>query len=215
MRILVTGFDPFGNDKINPAIEAVKLLPDEINDSQIIKLEIPTVFNKSAKTIRQAILKHNPDIVLNIGQAGGRFGITAERVAINIDDARIKDNEGNQPLNEKIREDGENAYFSQLPIKAIVKAIRNQGPPSYVSNTAGTFVCNHVMYQVQYMIDKEFNNIKAGFIHIPFLPNQVVTKNNVPSLSLKDDVRGLIAALETIISYEDKDDLKSIEGKIC
>lgn len=215
MKILVTGFDPFGNNKINPAIEAVKLLPDEINGSKIIKLEIPTVFNKSAKIVRQAILKHNPDVVLNVGQAGGRFGITAERVAINVNDARIKDNEGNQPLNEKIKEDGKNAYFSQLPIKAIVKAIRDQGLPSYISNTAGTFVCNHVMYQVQYMIDKEFNNIKAGFIHIPFLPNQVVTKNNVPSLSLKDDVSGLTAALETIISYEGKDDLESVEGRIC
>ena len=109
MKILVTGFDPFGGDKINPAIEAVKRLPDEINGAEIFKLEIPTVFNKSAEVVRKAIEKENPDYVLNVGQAGGRSGLTPERVAININDGRIPDNEGYQPLGEPIHEDGETA----------------------------------------------------------------------------------------------------------
>ena len=123
MKILVTGFDPFGGDKINPAIEAVKRLPDEINGAEIIKLEIPTVFNKSAEVVKNAIKEENPDYVLNVGQAGGRFGLTPERVAININDGRIPDNEDYQPLGESIHEDGETAYFTQLPIKAEAKEI--------------------------------------------------------------------------------------------
>lgn len=207
MKILVTGFDPFGGDKINPAIEAVKRLPAEI-----IKLEIPTVFNKSAEVVKKAIEKEKPDYVLNVGQAGGRFGLTPERVAININDGRIPDNEGYQPLGEPIHEDGETAYFTQLPIKAEAKAIRDAGLPASVSNTAGTYVCNHIMYQVQYMRDKEFPNIKAGFIHIPFLPEQVVNRPNTPSMALGDIVKGLTAALSAIVERDGKGDIKSVEG---
>lgn len=212
MKILVTGFDPFGGDKINPAIEAVKRLPAEINGAEIIKLEIPTVFNKSAEVVKKAIEKENPDYVLNVGQAGGRFGLTPERVAININDGRIPDNEGYQPLGEPIHEDGEPAYFTQLPIKAEAKAIRDAGLPASVSNTAGTYVCNHIMYQVQYMRDKEFSNIKAGFIHIPFLPEQVVNRPNTPSMALGDIVKGLTAALSAVVERDGKGDIKSVEG---
>lgn len=213
MKILVTGFDPFGGDKINPAIEAVKRLPAEINGAEIIKLEIPTVFNKSAEVVRKAIEKENPDYVLNVGQAGGRFGLTPERVAININDGRIPDNEGYQPLGEPIHEDGETAYFTQLPIKAEAKAIRDAGLPASVSNTAGTYVCNHIMYQVQYMRDKEFPNIKAGFIHIPFLPEQVINKSNMPSMSLEIIISALEVAIQTIM--EVKEDIKLEGGEIC
>ena len=207
MKILVTGFDPFGGDKINPAIEAVKRLPDEINGAEIIKLEIPTVFNKSAEVVKNAIKEENPDYVLNVGQAGGRFGLTPERVAININDGRIPDNEDYQPLGESIHEDGETAYFTQLPIKAEAKAIRDAGLPASVSNTAGTYVCNHIMYQVQYMRDKEFPNIKAGFIHIPFLPEQVVNRPSTPSMALDDIVKGLTAALSAIVDRDGKGDI--------
>lgn len=144
MKILVTGFDPFGDDKTNPAIEVAKRLPKEINNATIIKLEIPTVFNKSAEVLKEAMEKEDPDYVLNIGQAGGRFGLTPERVAINQDDARIPDNEGNQPIDTVIQANGEPAYFSQLPIKAMTAAIQKEGLPASVSNTAGTFVCNHI-----------------------------------------------------------------------
>ena len=212
MKILVTGFDPFGGDKINPAIEAVKRLPAEINGAEIIKLEIPTVFNKSAEVVKKAIEKEKPDYVLNVGQAGGRFGLTPERVAININDGRIPDNEGYQPLGEPIHEYGETAYFTQLPIKAEAKAIRDAGLPASVSNTAGTYVCNHIMYQVQYMRDKEFPNIKAGFIHIPFLPEQVVNRPNTPSMALGDIVKGLTAALSAIVERDGKGDIKAVEG---
>ena len=119
MKILVTGFDPFGAEKINPAIEAVNLLPDEIKEAKILKLEIPTVVKKAVDVQRDVIEKERPDVVLNIGQAGGRPDITVERVGINVDDCRIPDNEGNQPIDEKIVEDGPDAYFVTLPIKAM------------------------------------------------------------------------------------------------
>ena len=214
MKILVTGFDPFGNDKINPAIEAVKKLPDTINDATIIKLEIPTVFNQSAQVVHQAIIDNQPDYVLNIGQAGGRFGLTPERVAINLDDGRIADNAGFQPTDQVIQADGQNAYFTQLPVKAMVQAIKQAGIPSSLSTTAGTYVCNHIMYQVQYMIDKEFPTLKAGFMHIPFLPDQVVNRPNTPSLSLVDDVAGITAAIGAIVDRDGKGDISIIGGNL-
>ncbi|MBC6357503.1 MAG: pyroglutamyl-peptidase I [Lactobacillus helsingborgensis] len=215
MKILVTGFDPFGEDEINPAIEAVKRLDDEIAGAQIVKLEIPTVFGECADVVHEAILKEKPDYVLNIGQAGGRFALTPERVAINFDDGRIADNKGYQPIATPIHEDGQNAYFTQLPVKAMARAIRDAGLPSSVSTTAGTFVCNHIMYQVQYMIDKEFPDLKAGFMHIPYLPEQVVAKPETPSLSLADDVKGITAAIGAIVKMDGKKDLQSIEGHIA
>lgn len=214
MKILVTGFDPFGGEKINPALEAVKMLADTINGAEIKKLEIPTVFGKSAFVVKEAINEFNPDVVLNIGQAGGRFAISPERVAINIDDARIPDNEGNQPIDLVIQKTGKNAYFTQLPIKAMVTAMQGIGIPSIVSNTAGTFVCNHIMYQVQFMIDMDFPDIKAGFIHVPFIPEQVVKQSNQPFMSLDDITSGLTAAIEAIVSFDGKEDLKAIGGAI-
>lgn len=213
MKILVTGFDPFGSDKINPAIEAVKKLPDTIKGAKIIKLEIPTVFNKSAQVVHQAIVKEQPDYVLNVGQAGGRSALTPERVAININDGRIPDNDGYQPLDEPIQPDGDTAYFTQLPIKAMAKAIRAAGLPAIVSNTAGTYVCNHIFYQVQYMRTKEFPKLKAGFIHIPFLPEQVITRPNQPSMALADIVKGLAAAIGAIVERDGQSDIKAIEGQ--
>ncbi|BDR56969.1 pyroglutamyl-peptidase I [Xylocopilactobacillus apis] len=215
MKILVTGFNPFGDDKINPAIETVKRLPEVIKGVEIIKLEIPTEFNHCAEVVKKEIEKIKPDYVLNVGQAGGRYSITPERVAINLDDGRIKDNAGYQPLNHPIHEDGAPAYFTQLPIKAMTRAIRNVGLPAEVSNTAGTYVCNHIFYQVQYMRDKYFPNIKAGFIHIPFLPEQVVNRAQTPSLSLDDDVRGITAAIEAIVERHGRNDIETIEGTIA
>ncbi|MBO0478915.1 pyroglutamyl-peptidase I [Vagococcus fluvialis] len=213
MKILVTGFDPFGQDTMNPAIEAVKRLPDTISGAEIIKLEIPTVFNKSAEVTREAMAKHDVDYVLNIGQAGGRFDLTPERVAINLDDARIPDNEGNQPIDVEIKADGESAYFSQHPVKAMVTAIKNAGLPASVSNTAGTFVCNHIMYQSLYLTHKEFPKAKAGFMHVPFLPEQVLERPGMPAMSLEDITRGIVAAIETIVEFDGKEDLKAIGGQ--
>lgn len=211
MKILVTGFDPFGGEKINPAYETIKRLDNNIKKAEIVKLEIPTVFQKSIKVLNKKIAKEKPDVVLCIGQAGGRYDITVERVAINIDDARIRDNEGKQPVDEHIFHDGDAAYFSNLPIKAMVKNIRRGNIPASISNSAGTFVCNHIMYGLLYLIDKKYPDIRGGFIHVPFLPQQVVNKNNTPSMNLKDITKALTLAIEGAID-NDKD-IKTVEGK--
>lgn len=209
MKILVSGFDPFGGEKINPAIESVKLLPDEIKGAKIIKLEIPTVARKSLKKLEEVIEIEKPDVVINIGQAGGRTDISVERVGINMDDFRIKDNEGNQPIDEKIAKDGPDAYLVTIPIKAMVqKMIKNKIPAS-VSNTAGTFVCNHVCYGMAHLASTKYPNMRTGFIHIPFLPEQVVDKRNMPSMPLELIAKGLEYAIEAII--ENKEDIK-VEG---
>ena len=213
MKILISAFDPFGGDLINPALEAVKLMKDEISGAQIVKLEVPTVFNKCIDKVVEAIHKEKPDVVLNIGQAGGRFDVTPERVAINVDDARIKDNEGKQPIDKPIYEDGEPAYFATLPVKAMVKEIKAAGLPSSLSNSAGTFVCNHLMYGTLYNVQKIDKNIKAGFIHVPFIPEQVVGRPApAPSMSIADIARALEAAVKAIV--ENEHDISTAEGKI-
>ena len=211
MKILVTGFDPFGGEKVNPALEAVKSLPSEIHGAEIHWVEIPTVFYKSAEVLEAEIVRYQPDVVLCIGQAGGRAGLTPERVAINQDDARIPDNQGNQPIDTPIRLDGEAAYFSTLPIKAMVQAIKEVGLPATVSNTAGTFVCNHLMYQALYLADKKFPHMRAGFMHIPYMTEQVINKPNTASMNLADIVKGIEAAIGAIVDYKDKD-LKLVGG---
>lgn len=213
MKILVTGFDPFGGEPINPAIESVKRLPDNIAGAEIIKLEIPTVRKKSLEKIEEAINEHNPDIILSIGQAGGRFDISIERVGINLDDFRIPDNEGNQTIDEPIFPDGENAYFVKLPVKAMVQNVQKNNIPASVSYTAGTFVCNHVLYGVMYLIEKKYKGKKSGFIHIPFLPEQVVDKRNTPSMELSTIVKGLTAAIEAIVKNDE--DIKEVGGTVC
>ena len=136
MKLLLTAFDPFGGADINPALEAVKLVPDRIGDVEIVKLEVPTVFRKSVELVTAKMTELKPDAVLCVGQAGGRYDLTPERVAINLDDARIPDNEGNQPIDTPIFADGAPAYFATLPIKAMAAKIREAGLPASVSNTA-------------------------------------------------------------------------------
>ncbi|ESL04580.1 pyroglutamyl-peptidase I [Catonella morbi ATCC 51271] len=213
MKLLLTAFSPFGGEKINPSLEAVKLVKDKILETDIIKLEVPTVFGKSIKIVADAIEKEKPDYVLCIGQAGGRYGITPERVAINIDDARIPDNEGNQPIDRPIFADGEPAYFSNLPVKAMVEEIRKEGLPASLSNSAGTYVCNHLMYGVLYTLSKKYKGVKGGFIHVPFIPEQTVDKPDKPSMSLPDIVRGLEAAIRAV--SRNKEDVKRAEGSVC
>ena len=213
MKLLLTAFDPFGGEKINPALEAVKRVQDKIGNLEIVKLEVPTVFYKSIDTVANAIEKEHPDVVLCIGQAGGRFDLTPERVAININDARIPDNEGNQPTDKIIQEDGKSAYFSNLPVKAMVKHMNDNQIPATLSNTAGTFVCNHVMYGILYMIDKKYPNIKGGFIHIPYMTSQVIDKKNTPFMSLDEIVRGLELSIEACTLYNE--DINAVGGEIC
>lgn len=213
MKLLLTAFTPFGGEKINPALEAVKLVKNQIDNIDIVKLEVPTVFVKSIKVVIEAIEEEKPDFVLCVGQAGGRESITPERVAINIDDARIPDNEGNQPIDIPIFADGEAAYFSNLPVKAMVKEIKKEGLPSSLSNTAGTYVCNHLMYGVLYSINKKYQMIKGGFIHVPFIPEQVVDKPVQESMPLTDIVKGLEAAIRAI--GNNKVDIKLVGGTEC
>ena len=217
MKILVTGFDPFGGEKINPALETIKRLPDTILGAQIIKLEIPTVVGKSLAKIAEAVEKENPDVVLSIGQAGGRSEITVERVGINIDDCRIPDNEGNQPIDEPVVKGGPAAYFVTVPIKAIVENIKAHNIPASISNTAGTFICNHVCYGVAHLAAQRTaagKPMKSGFIHIPFLPEQVIGKPALtPSMSLETIVSGITHALEAIVEHGS--DIKVSGGKIC
>lgn len=212
MKILVTGFDPFGGEKINPAIESVKNLHDKILNAEIIKLEIPTVVDKSVDKIRAKIEDVKPDVVLSVGQAGGRADITVERIGINCDDFRIPDNNGNMPIDEKIVEDGPDAYFSNLPIKAMVKHIQDENIPAGVSNSAGTFVCNHVLYGVAHIRATKYPNMRTGFIHIPFLPEQVVDKRSMPSMSLETITKALKLAIEAIILNDN--DINVTGGKI-
>lgn len=162
-------------------------------------MELPTVFNKSIERLEKALEEERPDVVLSIGQAGGRNRITIERVAININDARIPDNEGNQPIDEPIFVDGDTAYFSNLPIKRMVKAMKENHIPAEISNTAGTYVCNHVMYGILYNIEKKYPHMKGGFIHIPYLPSQAIAKPAAPSMALEDIVKGLTVGIQAIV----------------
>lgn len=202
MKILVTGFDPFGGEAVNPAIETVKRLPDTIAGAEIIKLEIPTVCHKSLRVIGEAVAAYDPDVVLSIGQAGGRADITVERVGINVDDCRIPDNEGNQIIDEPIYAGGPAAYFVTVPIKAMVRRIQERKIPASVSNSAGTFVCNHVTYGVCHLLATKFPGKRSGFIHIPFLPEQVIDKKNMPSMSQEMMVEAIEAAICAIVETE-------------
>ncbi len=211
MKILVTGFDPFGKDKINPALEAIKELPSEINGHEVITLEVPTVGFKSLEVIEEGIKKYDPDIVLSIGQAAGRFDITVERVGINLDDYRIPDNDGNQFIDSKIFEDAPDAYIVKLPVKKMVENIKANGIPASVSMTAGTFVCNHVLFGVSHILATKYKGKRNGFIHIPCLPEQAVDKRNMPSMSKDKIVAGIIHAIEVIA----EDEIAVSGGKIC
>ena len=200
MKVLITGFDPFDGEKVNPSFEAVKELPAKILGAEIIKKEIPTEFVRSQKVLKELILETRPDIILSIGQAGGRASITLEKVGINLMDARIEDNSGFQPEDLEVTEGGPTAYFSTLPLKKMQKKICEKGIPAHISYTAGTFVCNTVLYSVLNICEREGLNTKAGFIHVPFLPQQVIDKKQgTPSMSKEEIKKALIAAIEAIL----------------
>lgn len=190
-RLLITGFDPFGGAKINPAWEAVKLLPEQVGKYALCKLEIPTVFGLAAQRVLQKAEEVKPDVILCIGQAGGRAAVTPERIGVNIRDARIPDNAGNQPRGDFAVPEGPAAYFATVPVIAMEEAIRSAGLPATVSNSAGAFVCNDVLYTLLHRYAG--TDVKVGFIHVPYLPEQ-----GTPNLPLEDTVQALIAAIEAI-----------------
>ncbi|WP_267226079.1 pyroglutamyl-peptidase I [Dyella silvae] len=193
--ILLTGFTPFGNESINPSWEAVRELDGQtVGGHRVMSRLLPTAFADSQRELALAIDEVRPALLLGVGQAGGRSRLSIERVAINVQDARIADNAGAQPIDEVIAADGPSAYFSTLPIKAMLKALLAEGLPAEISNTAGTFVCNHVAYLMLHLAAKQ-HGVRAGFIHIPYLPLQAAHFPNTPSMSKEDVVRGLSIAL--------------------
>ncbi len=212
-KVLITGFEPFGGEKINPAYEAVKLLPDEIMGAQIIKLEIPTVFQKGPDAVYKAIQKYQPDYVLCIGQAGGRSQLTPEWVGINFRNARIADNEGNQPVQTQIVEEGPTAYFTMLPVFCMVEKMKENGIPASVSYSAGTYVCNDVMYSLLHYCHTEFKNTKGGFMHVPYSTEQTVNHpSGTPGMNLKDIARGIEVSIEVML--ENDHDIQVVSGEI-
>jgi pyroglutamyl-peptidase len=211
--ILVTGFDPFGGEPVNPALESVKKLKGMIIEDYEVKVrEIPTVFDKSIDHLIEAIEEVQPEMVICVGQAGGRPDMTVERVAINVNDARIPDNDGNQPIDTEVVQGGPVGYWSTLPIKAMVKEMNEQGIPASVSHTAGTFVCNHLFYGLMHYIAKNNERIRGGFIHIPFLPEQTIRNAGQPSMAIETIVKGLKIAIESAVKYEN--DIKVVGGQI-
>ena len=190
-KLLITGFDPFGGETVNPAWEAVKKLPDRITDYTLYKLEIPTVFGLAAETVVAKAAQTQPDLILCIGQAGGRAAVTPERIAVNIRDARIPDNAGNQPGGEQIAPDGPAAYFATVPVKKMAAAIENAGIAATVSNSAGAFVCNDTLYSLLHHY--AHTDVKVGFIHVPYLPEQ-----GQPNMELEVITKALEAAIEAI-----------------
>ncbi len=194
--VLLTGFEPFDGETVNPSWEVVKQLDGTMIAGQpVIARQLPCVFGEALSVLYAAIEDLQPRLVIAVGQAGGRVDITVERVAINVDDARIPDNKGQQPIDEPIVANGPAACFSTLPIKAIVSALRQQGIPASVSQTAGTFVCNHVMYGLLHQLQGKSGQ-KGGFIHIPYQPEQAAAHPGEASMATAT-VR---EALETAIA---------------
>lgn len=208
MKILVTGFEPFNGGTINPSEQIVHHLaaPEGVT---LIKKILPVEFKKSTVQLEELFREHQPDVVLSIGQAGGRAEISVERVAVNIDSVKssngsklLPDNAGNMPVDEPIEVEGASAYFATLPLWQIVEAIQEKGIPAGISNTAGTYVCNHVMYVSLYQAAVQYPHMKAGFIHVPFLPEQIThreDKERLAAMTLEDMVRALQTALEVLV----------------
>ncbi|GAK59559.1 pyrrolidone-carboxylate peptidase [Candidatus Vecturithrix granuli] len=212
MKVVLTGFEPFEGESVNPSLEAVNQLDETIAGAQIMKAQLPTVFGKAIERLQATINQEQPDVVICIGQAKESVDLRVERVAINLNDARIPDNEGQQPFDEPIFADGPNAYFTNLPAKAMVAEIRKQKIPASLSYSAGTFVCNHIMYGLLYLIDKQYPNMRGGFIHVPYIPEQVLEKPKTPSMALSLIIQGLHAAVTAAVTYYE--DIKTIEGTL-
>ena len=190
-HLIITGFDPFGGETVNPAWEAVRRLPDTLGDYRLTRLEIPTVFEKAAHAVLAAAQADPADVILCVGQAGGRSAITPERIAINLAEARIPDNAGNQPRQSPIDPQGPDGIFSTVPVFAMAEAIHARGIPGTVSLSAGSFVCNDTLYRL--LTHFAGTDTRAGFIHVPLLPEQAA--EGTPSMPLEQIISGLEAAI--------------------
>ncbi|MCW3476522.1 pyroglutamyl-peptidase I [Limobrevibacterium gyesilva] len=212
MKALVTGFDPFGGEVVNPSLEAVRRLPARIGELIVVTQRLPAAFAASLPELYAAIEREDPDIVLCTGEAGSRTELSPERVAINVQDARIPDNEGAQPVDVKVAEDGPAAYFTTLPIKAAVLAMRQAGLPVAVSNSAGTFVCNHVFYGLMHYAATRKARFRGGFMHVPYLPEQAANHPKAPSMAVETIARGIEILLA--VAAERSTDLVVAEGAV-
>ena len=212
-RVLLTGFEPFGGATVNPSWTAVRLAAAEPPAGvQVEAALLPCVFGDSIAALRAAVRRTAPDLVLCVGQAGGRPNITLERTAVNLDDASIADNAGRQPVDQPVVPGGPAAYFGTLPLKACVAAVREAGLPASVSQTAGTFVCNHVFYGLMHLLATELPSLRGGFVHIPFDPAQV-TAQSAPSLPAVCSAEALRVIMTTALARTA--DLAVSEGAVC
>jgi pyroglutamyl-peptidase len=207
-RVLLTGFEPFGGEPVNPSWQAVSLLARR---REVAAVELPCVFAESLPALRAAIELHRPELVVCVGQAGGRPDVTPERVAVNLVDARIPDNAGDQPIDLPVVPGGPAGYFTTLPVKACVAAIRDAGVPASVSQTAGAFVCNQVFYGLMHLLATEFPGVRGGFVHVPFSPEQVVA-SAAPSLSVDNCADALGALVDTALAVTE--DLRVVGGAL-
>jgi pyroglutamyl-peptidase len=205
--VLLTGFEPFDGATVNPSWEAVRLVPG------VRAVQLPCVFGEALEHLREAVREHEPSVVVCVGQAGGRHDVTVERVAINLDDARIPDNAGRRPIDEPVVRDGPAAYFSTLPVKACVAAARSAGVPASVSHSAGTFVCNHVFYGLMHLIATERPRLRGGFVHVPFAPEQVLGEAK-PSMPITMIAEALAAIVSAAVSVAPGDDLRLVGGSL-
>jgi pyroglutamyl-peptidase len=212
MKALVTGFEPFGSDPVNPSLEAIRRLPSRLGDLELATRVLPTAFGRALEALEDAVATADPDLVLCLGLAGGRAALSLERVAINIDDARIADNDERQPVDAPVVAGGPAAYFATLPIKAATIALRQAGLPAVVSNTAGTFVCNHVFYGLMHLAATRRPRLRAGFLHLPYLPEQAAHQDGAPSMALDDIVHGVEIVLRVAASR--RGDIVLAEGAI-
>ncbi len=200
-KVLVTGFAPFAGETINPSLEIARALDGEIVAAhRIIGAELPTEFARSLPTLDALIDKYHPALVLALGQAGGRGEISLERVAINLIDARIADNAGEQPVDVRIVENAPSAYFSTLPLKAMLVRLREAGIPAALSHSAGTFVCNQVFFGLAHVLATQYPNTRGGFIHVPYLPQQAAQFVGAPSMALATMIEAVRIGVETALT---------------
>lgn len=210
--MLVTGFEPFGGERSNPSWDVAAMLPDTIAGLRVERCRVPCEFGRAIEVVADAIERLEPELVLCLGQAGGRSRLGVERVAINVDDARAPDNAGAQPIDEPIAANGPPAYFATLPVKAMVAAMRQAGAPAELSNTAGTYVCNHLMYGVLHLIAASGGAARAGFVHVPYSESQVIDKAGIAGMALATMARGIEAALAAACAR--RTDIATAEGTL-
>ncbi|RKT52184.1 pyroglutamyl-peptidase I [Saccharothrix australiensis] len=208
MKVLLTGFQPFGGEAANPSWDAVRRVTPRGYELEAV--ELPCEFGTSAAVLRDSVVRHAPDVVICVGQAGGRNAVTPERVAINLDDARIPDNAGRRPIDVPVVADGPAAYFATLPVKACTAALLDAGIPAAVSHTAGTFVCNHVFYSLMHLVATEFPGVRGGFVHVPYAPEQ--GHDDAPSLEIGTTTRALELIIRTTINRTT--DLRTTAGTL-